>query len=60
MKVKDLIEQLKIFDQELDVYVCDEIEGNDTFLSRIEIGNTGYNACDPNSKAKDVLMLRWN
>jgi hypothetical protein len=55
MKVKDLIEHLKNFDQELDVYVCDEIEGNDTPLSRIETGTDGWDL-----EAKDVLMLRWN
>ncbi len=66
MKVKDLIEQLKNFDQELDVYVCDEVEGNDTFLSRIEIGNIFPPSFRDESqqfkkeKAKDVLMLRWN
>ena len=59
MKVKELIEQLRGFDQELDVYVCDEAEGNDTDLDRIEIGNSGYDACDPNSKTRTVLMLRW-
>lgn len=59
MKVKELVEKLKEFDEDLDVYVCDEIEGNDTGLSGVELGQTGVDSCNPKSKARDVVMLRW-
>ena len=57
MKVKDLIYELEKMDQELPVYVCDEIEGNDCELIKIEKSTT-HNMetykCD-----KDVIMIRW-
>lgn len=58
MKVKELIAQLNRVDQELEVFICDEIEGNDSYLTGIELSwafdhlNTKENI--------DVLMLRWN
>jgi len=55
MKVKELIEELRRFDNDdLEVYVADEIEGNDSPLSRLEIGY------EPQSAAKECLMIRWN
>jgi len=66
MNVKELIKELQKFDQELEVYVCDEIEGNDCELSFIEMGQvfpSVYYGPDgtsyTNENTKDVVMIRW-
>lgn len=55
MKVKEVIESLQKVNQELPVYICDEIEGNDCELIKIEKSTT-HNMktfkCD-----KNVIML---
>ena len=58
MKVKDLIKELENFDQELDVYICDEVEGNNSPVTRAEMGHTGLDFCNKNSVARDVILLR--
>ena len=35
MKVSELIEALNKFPSDMEVYVCDEIEGNDTNLMQL-------------------------
>ena len=54
MKVSKLIEDLKKFDPELEVYVCDEVEGNDCPLSRVEMVKKHMYSED------DVIMIRWS
>ena len=53
MIVKDVIEWLNEFDEKLEVYVRDEIEGNDCPLRYIEIGKK------PNDDTKECLMIMW-
>ena len=58
MKVKELICELKKMDQELPVYICDEVEGNDCGVTKIEKSfahNMETNKCD-----MDVIMIRWS
>jgi hypothetical protein len=41
MKVRELIEKLKGFDQEMEVWLCDNIEGNDC-----EMGDSSSHTCE--------------
>jgi hypothetical protein len=59
MKVKKLIKKLMKMDQELDVWVADEVEGNDSPLRCVEIGKTQIDSCDKNLVAKDIVICRW-
>jgi len=60
MKVKELIKILKRFNKDLDVIVCDEIEGNDCELSGVEMGKTQIDAYRSQDKPEDVVVLRWS
>jgi len=62
MKVKELIDKLTIlkdFGGDLDIWVCDEVEGNDCPIKGVEISQTGYDYCNPKSKPENVIMIRW-
>lgn len=56
MKVKELIEELKTFDQELEIWVCDEIEGNDCPLKYIQASKR-YDSQD--GEEYNVGLMRW-
>ena len=59
MTVKELIEELKKSDEKLKVFVCDEVEGNDGELLRVENGQTQVDSCDPLAKSEKCLIFRW-
>ncbi len=59
MKVKKLIKELMKMDQELDVWVADEVEGNDSPLRCVEMDKTQIDSCDKDSVDKDIVMCRW-
>ena len=64
MKVKDLVEKLKQFPDEMDIVVCDEVEGNDFYLSslsEIELNKESFLYKNKlNNLSNKVVYLRWN
>jgi hypothetical protein len=60
MKVKELIKKLMDFDGETEVWVSDEIEGNDGPLSGVEIRTSSYDSLNPKAKPKTVVTIRWS
>ena len=60
MKVKELIKELEKIDGELEVMVCDEVEGNDGLLTNIETKNhKEFNRERRVYFDKLVAMIRW-
>tara|TARA_Y100000310_G_scaffold72876_1_gene69032 strand:- start:5575 stop:5994 length:420 start_codon:yes stop_codon:yes gene_type:complete len=66
MKVKELIEQLKDFPEDRDVWVCNEIEGDDRLLSGVVTSRRDESLDFDSSKGDfqhkegfDIVLLRW-
>jgi len=59
MNIKELIEALKSYDKNLEVYVCDEIEGNNGPMSRVELSKVQVPFISE-YKTKDVALIRWD
>lgn len=59
MKVKNVIQKLQEFDPDLEIIICDEIEGNDSKLKRIEISEIPKNSSDFSQKPEKCLFMRW-
>ena len=56
MTVQDLIDALVDLDQELEVYICDEVGGNSSPLVKVEIG---VDFCKLDSVDKTVVMFKY-
>jgi len=52
--VKELKEELNKFPDEMEAWVCDEIEGNDGQLRYIDTVSV------PTGENYQVILLRWN